>query len=450
MCVSGCAVTPGTPIQSTNKLVIPLSGSDSKVYRLVDRTGAVVSRSLGNRNKLDFLIKENLNLNQCFRILNEKGKNIYEGNSAFALPRLLEYRQSATIVEEIIAARNEEVRGQDGAKFLYSQTRDLLENNRAFKDRRCYLPAERKLPPRPWTKCTSRSQCLEEGGAICYSRFLGTEGCAIALRQLNVAGMLSSPGCAAAAANLAGEKYDMDDAFVDFLHGAVDDVGTGMMEGESLLGNFLGLVLVGGNYVVKVEKAEQCTSRFVQKHYGPLSRWHGAVQNIQAEPKRTLDACVSLIKDNNQHVETINEYKKSIDYLSGLQVIAQDVSRYLISADQPAEICKNNRFNKFGFVSEKGMTRYFIGAGLEPVSDASGKGLKITSLTANDMPVARAGLEVNDVILKVEERSVDTVQQLVNLIQDSRGGPLDVDYLKGGRGPVLTLSIVPKKEFLSF
>ena len=123
-------------------------------------------------------------------------------------------------------------------RYLES-TKNKLNRNRAFSDRSCHLPKEKLWPREPYTKCDSHNECLEEGGAICYSRFIGLEGCALALKELKVSGMLSSPGCAAAAAEIAGEKYDMDDAFVDFLHGVADDVGGELMKSDSFLDNLL-------------------------------------------------------------------------------------------------------------------------------------------------------------------------------------------------------------------
>ena len=193
-----------------------------------------------------------------------------------------------------------------------------------------HLPKQRRLPPEPYTKCNSYGECLEEGGAICYSRFIGVEGCGLALRELNVSGMLASPGCAAAAANIAGEKYDMDDAFVDLLHGVADDVGTNLVKSESWFDNVLGVVVLGLNYGAKLDNARQCTDNFVERNYGPRRRWLSTVNEIRAEPDKTKSQCLSLVKNNNWHIDQMNVSRANITdvsaRLSDARIVYEDLA----------------------------------------------------------------------------------------------------------------------------
>ena len=308
--ISGCAVKPISTNHSFSNLQIQLSKNDKSDYLLIDSENNVVSKANGNNGVLDFSIPIDANTSQCFYILNKKKEEpIFKDTPYFWLPlsdqyKILYYKKKNLEVEE-----NEIIRKINNYQRSYEDELVRLKKNRAFSNDRCVLPSMKTFPDEPYTICKDEVECYEEGAAICYSRFFGTEGCGIALHEYNMPGLLSSPLCSAIAADLAGEKYNMDDAIVDFLHGLADDYSDSLLKSESIWENLWGLVVKGTNYYVKFEKSELCTNSFVEYHYGPRRIWLEEVQRIMEEPQQTKSKCVSTVKQVNFYYDNIQKLR---------------------------------------------------------------------------------------------------------------------------------------------
>ena len=443
--LSGCAVKPVTSIQSKDSLVISLSSSDKDRYRLVDQRGKTVTTASGKSAKLSFRVPDNANLNQCFAVVDGKGKRLSDDRYKFSL--INEYRAVARYTRTLDAEREAYLKKLDQDKNRLDNTIAQLDRNRAFSDRRCHLPKQRRLPPEPYTKCNSYGECLEEGGAICYSRFIGVEGCGLALRELNVSGMLASPGCAAAAANIAGEKYGMDDAFVDLLHGVADDVGTNLVKSDSWFDNVLGVVVLGLNYGVKLDNARQCTDNFVERNYGPRRRWLSTVNEIRAEPDKTKSQCLSLVKNNNWYIDQMNVSRANITdvsaRLSDARIVYEDLAGKKINSPQ----CGLKGFG--GRLEVTNIKRYLIGANIQDYIKVGSKvstGTEILSLTEN-MPAKAAGLQKGDVIMALNGQGVKDVASFTSYVQRAGARPLIVRFQRGGSFLVVTLR--PKVKVIS-
>jgi len=444
--LSGCAVKPTNSIQTNKSLVVSLSGTDKKEYRLVNRYGKVVSRDTGEDKKLKFDIPYKADVNQCYSVLNEKGK--YLSDDLYRLSLVNEYRAIdgyKTKLEKLLKNSTEK---NESYTSYFENTKNKLERNRAFSDRRCHLPKERPWPREPYSKCGTYDKCLEEGGAICYSRFIGLEGCAFALKELNVSGMLSSPGCAAAAAEIAGEKYDMDDAFVDFLHGVADDVGGELMRSESLLDNILGFFVVGANYGVKLDKARQCTNDFVETHFGPKRRWIEAVNEIRAEPEKTRSQCVSLVHEHNRYMDEINNSSEKVRELSGkiaeIKVVHEHVSNRQIHSPMCSTVDDEK---KLLIVNE--VKRYLIGANIEnyvPDNKKSSVGVKIGSLI-DGMPAKLSGLKKGDLVVRVNGNRVKDISSMMRQVQNSGSKALTLSFLRNGGEK--SVEIKPRAKLIS-
>ena len=176
-------------------------------------------------------------------------------------------------------------------RLLLASAKERLAKNRAFVDERCIRPEQRPIPDRPATRCASRQECEQDGAAICFTQYLGEHGCRRASSEFEVPGLLSSPSCAAAAAKIAGDKYDLDEAVLDVIMGMIDDVGENLRQSDSLGDNILGFFIGLGSEAAQLSQAYSCKNSFVQEHYGPLESWRSNAQNITSEPERLLASC---------------------------------------------------------------------------------------------------------------------------------------------------------------
>lgn len=444
--LSGCAVKSTKTIQTNERLVVSLSSSDTDQYKLINQYGRVISRDSGEDKELSFRIPYSADLNQCYSISNSKGKHL--SDNMYRLSLVNEYRtidQYKKNLEKLLKKSSDKNKRYN--RNLES-TKNNLNTNRAFSNRSCHVPKEKPWPRKPHTKCNSHTECLEDGGAICYSRFMGLEGCSLALKELKVSGMLSSPGCAAVAAEIAGEKYDMDDAFVDFLHGVADDVGGDLMKSDSVWDNLLGVLVVGANYGIKLDKARQCTNNFVETHFGPKRRWIQTVNEIRAEPKKTTSRCVSLIRDHNKYVEEIAKSSEQIKKLSAkvLDIAAVHENVFRKQIVSPKCISVSDEKNP---LVVNGVKRYLIGANIEnyiPENKKNSIGIKITSLV-DGMPAKLSGLHKGDVIVRINGNRVKDSSTMVREIQSLGHNTLTFSFLRGNVEKIL--DIKPRSKSIS-
>ena len=337
--LSGCSIKPVSTLHTYKDLQVKLSQADKSWYRLVDEKRRLVSKSTGVNGVLNFGISGRTDVSQCFYVINKKGENIFGGTSRISLSLIAEYRKINAEKQALERKRDRNERADKRYRSKYKSDWKSLRANRAFKNKTCHTPAQGPIPRKPVTKCATEKQCREEGGAICFSQFLGSEGCGIALKKLKIPGLLSSPGCAAAAAELANQKYNMDDALVDLLHGVVDDVADSLIESNSGWDQFWGVVAKGLSYGVKLNKAQECTNAFVNRYYGPKHRWLNEVKRIQNEPRLTKNRCVALINQVNDYHKKINDnvnkLKKSSKELSEINLKHQQ----LLKVKKPVSFC---------------------------------------------------------------------------------------------------------------
>lgn len=290
--LSGCASVPRSAVQTSSGAEVTLSRPDDRMYLLVNESGRIVSRAYGDTATLRFDLPTEASAGQCFQIVRDDGRNIFS-DQRFSLPLAARYREFGEASQQSEAQARRWRADADRARQRRAQSNQQLRANRAYNGSTCALPSPRNLPPIPDTRCTSEAECTEEGAAICFTRFLGLEGCSLALKEVNVSSFLANPSCAAVAAQLAGEKYEMDDAFVDFIHGVVDDVADELIQSDSLLDQIIATGIKAASLGVKLNNARTCTQNFVQTYYGPRRTWAAEVERIRAEPASLLRDCQS-------------------------------------------------------------------------------------------------------------------------------------------------------------
>ncbi len=338
--LAGCAVRPVTSFHTYKDLQVELSSADGKMYALVGKSGRRLSEAGGRGENLILSLPEGIGASGCFYVADHKGRNIYGEGQYFGLPLIQEYRGALEAKVQLESAIEAIERAEDEYRLKHSSAVARLEANRAFDGQACSTPDQKPLPPKPNTKCETEWECREEGAAICFSQFLGAEGCSIALKELGISGLLSGPGCAAAAAELAGEKYDMDDVVVDALQGLVDDAADWLLERESFFGKLLGGGAKTLNYNLKVNRAKQCTHDFVSRFYGPQRKWLESVGRVKREPARAKKECQSIRRE----VARFYEKKKALgeEKAARLQEFEDASVKYksLLAARRPVSPCR--------------------------------------------------------------------------------------------------------------
>lgn len=321
---SACSVQPKNITEYYDHIEVTLEKNSSKTMNLVAEDGEYISSAKPNGNTVRLNVPENIDHDQCFSIANHKGKP-FSDFSSLQLTLPMEYKELSDQLKIVVAEITRAENRRDKNNEIASNKIQELNSNRAFNGYSCSTPAQRQLPARPNVACDSENECISEGAAICYSRFIGTEGCALAAREHNIAGILSSPSCSLIAANLAGEKYGLDSAIVDALHGVADDWTISLLKEESLMSKAFGLFVGSINYGVKISKAQQCTNNFVNHHYTPLEQWQNRVDYIRSEPLRIQSSCESLIDQHNsaKNIETKQSeiYKSESEELENLLAI---------------------------------------------------------------------------------------------------------------------------------
>lgn len=435
--LTGCAVTPTKTTHTSNELKVYLSRADNSVYSLVDERGKAISRSNGNGQVLRFEIPKQVNLNQCFSVTNGKRENVY-GSKKIALPLANEFGK-VRLLKAKIESRINDTRSSD--KFYQRQFGDVsssLKSSRAYKNGRCSLPPQRLLPREPYTRCESHAVCKEEGSAICYSRFFKSEGCAIALREVgNVSGILASPSCSASVAALAGEKYDLGDAIVDALHGAVDDYAAEQLESDSVWANIWGGLVGITNYSVKFQRAETCANNFVETFYGPKLRWANEVKRIQNEPESLRQDCLRNIRVKTNYEAKIKDIDEELRdlYVSLNHITAVHDALSTDVADAP--LCTGRNVS-LGIVKGQSVNRYLIGAVLK---DTSSGQVEIRELLKN-MPAMQSGLHNGDRIIQVDDQPIKNKQSFIAYLQ--KYGHRSINLYVDRRGNRQRITIKPE------
>jgi hypothetical protein len=277
--------------ETVDMLEIAAPRASGKVYYLFDGSRQPISRAESLGGQLRFVLPRDQYVNECVAVFDDRGNPLPDDRRKFRLSLRFEHqeawrqKQSIKTDSEAAAATERRVRQQRGT--LESR----LGANPSYASGVCRRLLPQPAPPRPRVRCERYDECLQDGAMICYTSYFGAKGCGLALDEFKISGLLSSPGCAAAAAQIAGEKYDLGDAVVDALHGAIADIGKDMMRSEAFLDQLLGLVITLGNEYTQYERAKTCAVRFAEREFAPLRAWSAQIDQIRAEPEQLLADC---------------------------------------------------------------------------------------------------------------------------------------------------------------
>lgn len=313
---ANCSNKPTKIYQKGNSVHLDMSKEDEKLYNLAIGNSAVASSKIKSLD-LEFDVPNHVDPNSCFRVIDQEGDQLLD--KGIRMPGLASYRLINAEYQELNLEVQQNSTGYLNSIRWAAELRRQLSADPLYNGLSCSLPKQRSLPARPRARCTSRYECESDGAAICFTRFLGSEGCSLAASEVAIPGILSSPACSAAAASLAGEKYEMGDAVVDAIHGAVDDVSEHIIDeatkGEEWdwLSIFLGGSMKLLNYGSKLNGARQCTTGFVNRHYGPTERWLRQVEFLKSEPYQLRSQCEAKLKSvKEQDLQTRN-YQAFLD-----------------------------------------------------------------------------------------------------------------------------------------
>lgn len=273
-------------------LEIDAPRSNGRLYNLYDSGGAFAALTTSNNGKIRFRLPPGDFLRDCAVVTDAKGVPLFgSGADAIYLGPRSEHQAAWRQREAILAEADDSSSVDRAAQGELDSLQSQLYANRAHVGGSCARPQPRALPPQPVVRCGSRNECQQEGAAICFTRYLGAKGCGAALNRYKVPGLLSSPGCAAAAAELAGDKYGFDDAFVDALHGIAADLSTELMKSDSTADQIAGFIIGGVSEAVQLNQAVECTDRFVAREFGAQEAWAAQIAQIRAEPGDALARC---------------------------------------------------------------------------------------------------------------------------------------------------------------
>ncbi len=210
--LTSCATTLSSGTQSISSVELNVSRSDNKSYYLVDRSRRRVASGVARSGKLVFELPRQANrfVDECVAIVEHTGKPALDDKRYLFLSSRSAYQNNSKEREQLVAAQNEEQRQERMANDQLKAAHARLRSNRAYVNAICTRPVQAAIPARPHIRCATYEECLQDGAAICFSRYLGVKGCGMALSEFKIPGFLSSPSCAAIAAKLLGEKYELE------------------------------------------------------------------------------------------------------------------------------------------------------------------------------------------------------------------------------------------------
>jgi hypothetical protein len=180
--LSGCAATKFTEgTQSVSQLELR-HGSSSGHYLLIDTNRQVISSAEANSSGLNFNLPRNYRLDNCVAVVDSKFKPATDTPFIFI--------SSHSVYQELVEERASLSSGigenRNRSMSLRQQSQSIqteLASNRAYSNQSCLLPATAPVPPPPALKCNSPGECNQEGAAICYTHFIGTQGCGVAFSR---------------------------------------------------------------------------------------------------------------------------------------------------------------------------------------------------------------------------------------------------------------------------
>jgi hypothetical protein len=296
--LTGCATTVSEGWGTANGIELSVSSSETRNFYLIDGRQAI-SSAQARGGKIAFALPTNRNIGSCLAVIDQTGKSVLPNRSLLKPSVRVEFQNATSALQAASRELDAAIAADPSSRIDAAERR--LRGNRAFVAQSCERPAQRPIPARPSVRCSSERECQQEGAAICYTRYIGEKGCGKAMSDLGISGILSSPGCAAAAARLARDKYDLNDAFIDALVGAISDAGRNLRRSDDWADNLFGVLIGAGSELYQLNQAQSCTSSFVDRHYGPLKVWQRRSDEIVSEPEELLASC----RQNLQSLATL-------------------------------------------------------------------------------------------------------------------------------------------------
>lgn len=287
----GCATKVRVGSQSVDAVQLDFSGDERRPYFLLDNNRQLIASAVSHAGKVQFQLPSNRHITDCAYVVDQTGKSILDGDRLLKLSARSEYVTILLDRQRTVSQYSQEDARRRTADAEQKGALNRLRSNRAYADGRCSRPTQLSPGPMPVVKCGSRAECFRDGKLICYSRFAGAKGCSMVASEFKIPNIVSGPTCAAVVAELAGEKYKLDDAVVDFLFGLADDTAANLRKSESAGDVILGWVLGGISGAFQLQQAETCTRNFVDRQFGPLQRWLDEGERLRLEPDSLLHSC---------------------------------------------------------------------------------------------------------------------------------------------------------------
>jgi hypothetical protein len=314
--ISGCATKVTTGSQSVAAVQLDFSGDDRKRYFLIDTNRQQIASAVPAAGKLDFQLPPDRHITECAAVLDQTGKSILDNDRLLKLSARTEYVTTLLDRQRSANQYSQEAMRRRAADAEQRGALNRLGTNRAYANGRCSRPAQLSPGPRPIVKCGSYGECFRDGKLICYSRFAGAKGCGMVASEFNIPNIVSGPTCAAVVAELAGEKYKLDDAVVDFLFGLADDAAANLRKSESAGDVILGWIVGGISGALQLQQAETCTRNFVDRQFGPLQNWLQEGERLRLEPDTLLQSCSRDVDAYLTASPVIESTKAKIDNLA--------------------------------------------------------------------------------------------------------------------------------------
>ena len=287
----GCATKVTVGSQSVEAVQLDFSGDERKRYFLFDTNRQVIASSVPAAGRLLFQLPANRHITECASVIDQTGKSILQGERLLKLSARTEYVTTLLERQRTASQYSQEDMRRRAADAEQKSALNRLGANRAYANGRCNRPTQLSPGPRPVVKCGSYGECFRDGKLICYSRFAGAKGCGMVASEFKIPNIVSGPTCAAVVAELAGEKYRLDDAVVDFLFGLADDTAANLRKSESAGEVILGWLVTGISGALQLQQAESCTKNFVDRQFGPLQNWLQEGERLRSEPDSLLQSC---------------------------------------------------------------------------------------------------------------------------------------------------------------
>jgi len=344
MVFSGCSTKVLNMSESYNRLRLKIDSESSKKYYLVDKTGNKITSAISSNGYLTFHIPAYVSAEQCFFIKNHKNENVKlaDGSSqGIRLSILKEYQtvssKIANIEEEI---KNTQER-MDDLKRVYFETKNALEQNRAYNDGSCSVPPMKTLPPKPSdVVCMSERECKQDALLVCVKVLISSEACSQAAKKEGYSSFESSAICGALAATSLKQKYNLEDATNDSLFGAIDDYADEKLENGGFWGQLGGIFLKTVTVQRKQQQVKECQLNFLAKYYNAYLEWKNERERIEQEPDR-------LYRDCQRGIEKMKESKRYYfqkeNFLATLkkkrEVLLSELEKLKVAKSNNIEIC---------------------------------------------------------------------------------------------------------------